>query len=99
VLDELSAGIGPSPPHRKETISLRDLSSLLRPPYLFLILGVIAVSASVIFTFTGKVWVRFNGWVYRIEKPKAFWGEVAAYFFIGVFFIGLSLSIIAGVFK
>ena len=65
-----------------------DLSSLLRAPYIFLILGVISISAATVFTCTGKVWVRYNGWVYRAKEPRAFWGNVAAYYFIGVCFIG-----------
>jgi hypothetical protein len=80
-------------------MSLRDLNSLLRPPYLFLVLGVITISAAVIFTFTGKVWVRFNGWVYRTKEPRAFWGEVAAYCFVGVCFIGCFLFTVAGLSK
>jgi len=64
---------------------------LLRPPYIFLILGVIFISAAAVFTYTGKVWVRFNGWVYRAEKPGTFWGEVAVYYLGGVWFIGCFL--------
>jgi hypothetical protein len=76
---------------RKEMLLLPDLSSLLRPPYIFLIVGVISISAAAVFTFAGKVWVRFNGWVYRAREPRAFWGEVAAYYFVGVCFIGYFL--------
>ena len=64
---------------------------LLKPPYIFLILGVISISAAVVFTCTGRVWVRFNGWVYRTKEPRSFWGEVAAYFLVGLFFIGYFL--------
>jgi hypothetical protein len=78
---------------------LPNLSSLLRPPHIFLILGVISISAAAVFTFTGKVWVRFNGWVYRTKEPRAFWGEVAAYYFVGVCFIGCFLFTVAGLFK
>jgi len=78
---------------------LRDMNWILRSPYLFLVVGVIAISAAAIFTFTGKVWVRFNGWVYRTEEPKAFWGEVVAYCFVGVCFIGVYLFTVAGVSK
>ena len=65
-----------------------NLSTLIRPPYVFLILGIISISAATVFTCTGKVWVRFNGWIYRAKEPRAFWGEVAAYYFVGVCFIG-----------
>jgi hypothetical protein len=39
----------------------------IRSPYLWLILGVISISAAAFFTYTGKVWVRFDGWVYCDE--------------------------------
>jgi hypothetical protein len=75
---------------------LPDLNSLLRPPYFFLILGVISISAAAVFTGTGKVWVRFNGWVYRAKEPRAFWGNVAAYSLVGVCFIAYFLFKIKG---
>jgi hypothetical protein len=68
-----------------------DLYYLLRPPYIFLILGVISFSAAVVWTYTGKAWVRFDGWVYRAKEPKWFWWEVALYYLVGVLFIGISL--------
>ncbi len=74
-----------------------DLGSLLRPPYIFLILGVISISAAAFFTFSGRVWVRFNGWVYRAEEPRAFWVNVAAYYFVGVCFIGYFLYKVYGI--
>lgn len=60
----------------------------LKPPYIFLILGDISISAAVIFTVYGKVWVRFNGWVYRDKQPGSFWGEVAIYYLGGIWFVG-----------
>jgi hypothetical protein len=75
----------------KESSLLSDLSALLRPPYVFLTLGVVSVSAAVIFTSTGRVWVRFNGWVYRTKEPRSFWGEVAAYLVVGLCFIAYFL--------
>lgn len=64
---------------------------LLRPPYIFLLLGVISISAAVLFTGTGKVWVRFNGWVYRAKEPKWFWWEIALDYLIGFCFVGYFL--------
>jgi hypothetical protein len=64
---------------------------LLRPPYIFLILGVISISAAVVFSFTGKVWVRFNGWVYRAKEPMWLWWEVALDYLIGFGFVGYFL--------
>jgi hypothetical protein len=68
-----------------------ELSQLLRPPYIFLILGVVTISSATICTYTGRVWVRFNGWVYRAKEPRAFWGNVAAYFLVGLCFLGFFL--------
>jgi hypothetical protein len=68
-----------------------DLASLLRPPYIFLILGVISISAAAIFTCTGKVWVRLNGWVYCAKEPGWFWWEVALDYLVGFCFIGYFL--------
>jgi hypothetical protein len=64
---------------------------LLRPPNVFLTVGVISMSAATFFAYTGKVWCRFSGWVYRDKEPRVFWGEVAAYFLVGVFFVGYFL--------
>ncbi|HVM93733.1 MAG TPA: hypothetical protein VMT67_13015 [Terriglobales bacterium] len=63
----------------------------LKPPYVFLLLGDISISAAAIFITYGKVWVRFNGWVYREKEPRVFWGEVAAYFLVGAWFVGYFL--------
>ena len=69
---------------------------LVKPPHMFLILGILSVSAATVFTRTGKVWVRFNGWVYRAKEPGSFWGEVAAYFLVGLCFVGYFLYEIHG---
>jgi hypothetical protein len=42
----------------------------------------------------GRVWVRFNGWVYRDKEPTVFLGEIAVYFLGGVLFVGYFLSTI-----
>ena len=68
----------------------------VRPPHIFLILGVLSVSAATVFTCTGKVWVRLNGWVYRDKEPGWFWWEVALDYLIGVFFIGYFLYRVYG---
>jgi hypothetical protein len=65
---------------------------ILKPPYFFLIVGVILISAATVWTCMGKVWVRFNGWVYRANEPRSFWWEVALYYLGGVCFIGYFLS-------
>jgi len=68
-----------------------DLFSPLGPPYILLILGVISFFAAVVWTCTGKVWVRFHGWVYRAEEPNRFVWEVAMYYLGGVFLVGFFL--------
>lgn len=69
---------------------------LLRPPYVFLTVGVMSISAATFFTCTGKVWVRFNGWVYRVNKPGWFWREVGLYYLGGIYFIGCFLHKVYG---
>jgi hypothetical protein len=64
-----------------------DLPSLLRPPYLWLIVGVISFSGAVVSTCTGKSWGRFGGVIYRAEEPKQFWWLVGIYYLGGVIFI------------
>ena len=73
-----------------------DLHSLMRPPYIYLILAIVFFSAAVVWTCTGKAWIRFHGWVYRAEEPNRFWLEVAAYFLGGVLFIGLFMYEVFG---
>jgi hypothetical protein len=68
-----------------------DLYLLLRPPYIFLILGVISLSAGVVSTCTGKTWMRYHGSLLRAENPKLFWQNVAAYYLVGVCFIAYFL--------
>jgi len=75
---------------------LPGLSSLLKQPNVFLTVGVVFISAAAVFACTGKVWVRFSGWVSRDNEPRVFWGEVAAYFLGGVFFVGYFLYKVYG---
>jgi hypothetical protein len=67
---------------------------ILRPPYIFLILGVSSISAAIVFTRKGKAWVRFQGWVYRAKEPKWFWWEIALYYLCGIGLIGYYLYLI-----
>lgn len=59
----------------------------INSPYYWLIVGAIFFAAAVVWTFTGKAWIRFHGWVYHAEEPKRYWLEVAAYYVIALFFI------------
>jgi hypothetical protein len=73
-----------------------DLYSLFEPPYFFLIIGGLFLSAAVFWIYTGKAWVRFNGWVYRAKEPKWFWWQVVVCFLGGVGFIARFLYEIFG---
>lgn len=67
-----------------------DLRSQL-PPYVLLIIGLLAISAAVLFACTGRASTRFHGWIYRAKEPKWFWWNVAMYFLGGVGLIGYFL--------
>ena len=73
-----------------------SMSNLNAPPYFFLMLGIISICAAVVWTRTGKAWVRFHGWVYRAKEPGWFWWEVALYYLAGVFFVGCFLYWVYG---
>jgi hypothetical protein len=73
-----------------------DLYSLLRPPYIFLLLGCVSFCAAVVWTCIGKARTRFYGWVYRTGEPTQFWLVVAVYYLGGVLFIGVLLHKVYG---
>jgi len=68
-----------------------DLDSILRPPFIYLILGVICFSVAVVSTCTGKAYGRYAGWTHRAKEPTQFWWTVALYCLGGVGFIGYFL--------
>jgi hypothetical protein len=70
---------------------MRDSFWLLRPPYTLFVAGMFILFLAVLYTYTGKAWIRFHGWVYRAKEPKRYWLEVAAYYVGGVFLIGIFL--------
>jgi len=70
---------------------MHDLTAPIRSPYIFLILGFISFIAVVVWTNTGKAWIRFHGWVYRTQEPKRFWWEVTMDCLIGIIFFGIFL--------
>jgi hypothetical protein len=73
------------------TLLIPDLYRFLWDRYICLILGVILFSAAVVWTYKGKAWARFHGWVYRAEEPIQFWLIVAVCYLGGVLFIGMFL--------
>ena len=68
-----------------------DLHSLLRPQYIFLILGVISLCVGMVSTCTGVAWARYGRVIYRAKEPRQFWEDVATCYLIGVCFIGYFL--------
>jgi hypothetical protein len=65
-------------------------------PLFCLIFGFIFFSLGVLWTLTGRVWLRFHGWVYRVDEPKTFWWNVAVFFLIGLFLVGYCLRLVSG---
>jgi hypothetical protein len=67
----------------------QDWSWFRKPmPHGWLVFGVFLLFLGVIYTYMGKSYIRFQGWVYRSEEPKEFWWSVAAYGLGGIFFVG-----------
>jgi undecaprenyl pyrophosphate phosphatase UppP len=73
-------------------------SSPPEPTYTFLIPAVLATSAAVVFTYRGKAWNRFRGWIDRSKEPGRFWWEVGVYYLAGVTFVVCFLLSVFGVF-
>ncbi len=70
--------------------------SQISSQYNYLILGIVAFSAAVVWTCIGKARTARHGWVYRAHEPFDFWFTVAIYFLTGVLSIGMFLYKIVG---
>jgi hypothetical protein len=70
---------------------MSDLFWLLKPPYTLLGFGMFVLFLGVFYTYTGKAYIRFHGWVSRTDEPKRYWLEVVAYFVVGAVFIVIFL--------
>jgi hypothetical protein len=46
--------------------------------------GVFVLLLGLVYLISGKVWVRFQGWVYSNEEPRRYWLELALYFVCGL---------------
>lgn len=66
-------------------------SFLIDGQHRFLLIGIILLIATAIFTLSGETLERYHGFVSRTEEPKRFWWDVVLYFLGGLFFIGLYL--------
>jgi hypothetical protein len=63
----------------------------IRRENILLAFGMFALFLAMVYTYTGKAWTRFHGWVYRAKEPKQYWIEVATYYLGGVGLIVLYL--------
>jgi 1,4-alpha-glucan branching enzyme len=68
---------------------LDHFSYLIDPQHRFLLIGIILLVMTAVFTLSGETLERYHGVVYRMEEPKRFWWDVVLYFLAGLFFIGL----------
>ncbi len=66
-------------------------SYLIDRQHRFLLIGILLLVATAVFTLSGETFERFGRIVYRAEQPKRFWWDVVLYFLGGLFFIGLYL--------
>ena len=57
----------------------------------FLLIGIVLLIMTVVFTLSGETLERDHGIVYCAKEPKRFWWDVVVYFLAGLFFIGLYL--------
>jgi hypothetical protein len=58
---------------------------LMARHHTFLILGIVLMVMSLIFTLTGICLVKYGGIIYRAEDPKTFWQNIALYCLLGLF--------------
>ncbi len=73
-----------------------DWYSLLRPPYIYLMLGGIFLSGALASICTGKTYGRYTTFAYRTKEPTQFWGTVVIYALTSFCFIGYFLYKVYG---
>jgi hypothetical protein len=66
-------------------------SYLIDRQHRFLLIGIVLVVISAVFTLSGETLERYRGVVYRTKEPKRFWWDVVGYFVTVLLFIGLYL--------
>jgi hypothetical protein len=57
-------------------------------PILLAVFGIFMCCLAAVYAYTGKLYLRFQGWVYLDKEPKRFWWGVAEYFLCGLVLIG-----------
>ena len=69
-------------------------SLFLRPPYTYLIIGVVFIGGALVSTCTGKSLSRTGGLVCRDKNPIEFWGTVSIYYLAGAIFLAAFLHLV-----
>jgi hypothetical protein len=64
---------------------------LMARHHVFLVMGIVLMSMTLIFTLTGKCLVKYKGIVSRANDPKTFWQNIAVYCVLGLLCLGLYL--------
>ena len=60
-------------------------------PFTLFSFGMVLLVLATVYTFIGRVYVRFSGWVYRADEPKRYRFEIAMYYLAGMVCIVLYL--------
>jgi hypothetical protein len=69
-----------------------DLRRLLATPEIgFLLAGIFIIFMAVGRTLEGRLWIRFQGWLYRSEEPEQFWWRIVFGYLFGAGLIGYYL--------
>ena len=71
--------------------AMDHFSYLIDRQHRFLLIGIVLLVMTAVFTLSGETLERYHGIVCRAEEPKRFWCDVVMYFIAGLFFIGLYL--------
>lgn len=71
--------------------AMDHFSYLIDRQHRLLLIGIVLLVMTAVFTLSGETLERYHGIVYRTEEPKRFWWDVVLYFIAGLFFIGLYL--------
>jgi hypothetical protein len=57
----------------------------------FLVMGIVLLSLSLVFTLSGVCLVKYKGLVFRADDPKTFWQNIATYCVMGLVCLWLYL--------
>jgi hypothetical protein len=71
--------------------ALDHFSYLIDRQHRFLLIGIVLLVMTTVFTLSGETLERYHGIVYRTKEPKRFCWDVVPYFLAGLSFIGFYL--------